>query len=257
MSGFEASTHGVMLDAMEGYANARRVALFLDLDGTLCPFCVDPQAVRLTAGQHCVLERLYDLLDGALCVLSGRSLQDLCRVFDGMRLGLIGGHGAEGLTALGSSEDQRQLLHAEQAMLKLSDPDAGIWIERKPHACALHYRASPQRGPALGAQMRELVAPLFALRLLEGDCVYEVLPSGVGKGTLYRRVGDRAGLAQPVELALRRHQPRVDDAVAQRRPIAADRRVEPLPTVGIDGIVEAIDPLDIGTEARLSPEIEG
>lgn len=50
---------------------------------------------------------------------------------------------------------------------------------------------------------------------------------------------------------------RLQGAIGQARPIAADRLVEPLAAAGLDPVVDAVDPLDVGPELRLTAKIEG
>src|SRR5205823_14435522 len=46
-------------------------------------------------------------------------------------------------------------------------------------------------------------------------------------------------------------------AIGKTRPVAADGGVEGIAAPGIDGIVDRIDPFDVGAEARLAGEVEG
>jgi hypothetical protein len=68
-------------------------ALFIDLDGTLCPFRDDPSKVELDEAQRAVLGVLQQRLDGAICVISGRTAEDLQRLLEGLEIERIGDHG--------------------------------------------------------------------------------------------------------------------------------------------------------------------
>ena len=52
-------------------------ALFLDFDGTLVDFQDNPDAVRLSRGQSACLVKVAEALNGAMALISGRSLPDL------------------------------------------------------------------------------------------------------------------------------------------------------------------------------------
>src|SRR6266571_9051279 len=74
-------------------------------------------------------------------------------------------------------------------------------------------------------------------------------------GSLHDEIGGR--LVAPADL---RADPGVaghERAVAQPRPIVAHRGIERIAPARIDGVIDAIDPFDIGAEARLPGEIEG
>ncbi|HYP80779.1 MAG TPA: trehalose-phosphatase, partial [Steroidobacteraceae bacterium] len=58
-----------------------RIGLFLDVDGTLLEFAPRPEEVRVDAATRTLLFRLQGLLQGALALVSGRSLQQLDELF--------------------------------------------------------------------------------------------------------------------------------------------------------------------------------
>src|SRR6185437_7704935 len=49
---------------------------------------------------------------------------------------------------------------------------------------------------------------------------------------------------------------RLQRAVAQIGPVAADGGIKGIAAPGVDGVVDSVDPFDIGTEAGLAGEIE-
>src|SRR6185437_16169723 len=74
-------------------------------------------------------------------------------------------------------------------------------------------------------------------------------------GTLDHEIG--GGLARVDEL---RPDPRVaglECAVGEARPVATDRGIKAIAAPRIDGVVDPVDPFDIGPEARLAGEVEG
>src|ERR1700748_857903 len=70
-------------------------ALFLDIDGTLLDIARTPDAVVVPTELQLALVRLYDVLEGALAFVSGRSLVTIDRLFAPLRTAAIGCHGAE------------------------------------------------------------------------------------------------------------------------------------------------------------------
>src|SRR2546422_7701298 len=71
------------------------LAFLLDIDGTILDIAATPPEVRVPNGLPETLARLDRLSGEALALVSGRSLQDIDRVFAPLRLAAIGGHGAE------------------------------------------------------------------------------------------------------------------------------------------------------------------
>ena len=74
---------------------AADIALFLDVDGTLLEIAPEPEAVQVPAGLRRILERLQSATGGALALVSGRSLDQLDRLFSPLRLSAAGLHGLE------------------------------------------------------------------------------------------------------------------------------------------------------------------
>src|SRR5262245_33620494 len=85
------------LPAAPGWIELARVprALFLDIDGTLVEFELHPDLVKATRSLIVLLEEVADALNGALALLSGRSLTDIDRVFAPWQPHAAGVHGAE------------------------------------------------------------------------------------------------------------------------------------------------------------------
>lgn len=163
-------------------------SLFLDLDGTLCPLVDDPAKVRLSVAQGRLLTRLHDLLGGALCVLSGRSLADLERIFAGLPVHLVGAHGAEApdFPPVDLAAADAELRRLRAPLEELLHGHAGVWLEDKGHALALHYRQRPELGEPLARELRALAADASGLRLMHGNHVIELLPRAVSKGEALR-----------------------------------------------------------------------
>ena len=71
------------------------LALFLDVDGTLLDLAARPDEVVTPAGLVTTLARAERKLAGALALISGRSIDELDRLFAPLRLRASGVHGAE------------------------------------------------------------------------------------------------------------------------------------------------------------------
>ena len=80
-----------------------RIALFLDLDGTLIEIAPRPGDVAVPPGLLDLLDNLHSRLGGALAVVSGRPLDSIDRLLAPLHLPAAGTHGAELRDAAGAS----------------------------------------------------------------------------------------------------------------------------------------------------------
>jgi len=162
------------------------MALFLDFDGTLVDLAPRPEAVRVADGVVDGLTRLQDMLGGALAVISGRPIAEIDHFLDPLRLPAAGLHGLEHRTALGADVIRdaptgaiETLKSALEASGLLAD---GVFLENKGVALAVHYRANPAREAQVRSAMRDAVARLDDLHLVEGKMVIEAKPATSDKG---------------------------------------------------------------------------
>src|SRR5215468_10789047 len=76
-------------------ADLASLALFVDIDGTLLDIASRPDAVVVDVALREMLLALHARLDGALALLSGRSLEDIDGLLDLPAFAAAGLHGAE------------------------------------------------------------------------------------------------------------------------------------------------------------------
>jgi trehalose 6-phosphate phosphatase len=161
-----------------------RCALFLDFDGTLVDIAPSPDAVVVEQGLTDALSALVRRLGGAVAVISGRPLAQIDRWLAPLVLPAAGVHGAERRRADGRVErlSLASLDAVAQAAQRLADAHAGLLVERKSTAVALHYRLAPELEAVCVATMTAAAARDPALHAMRGKMVIEVLPHGVSKG---------------------------------------------------------------------------
>src|ERR1041385_3866259 len=70
-------------------------AILLDIDGTLLDLMPTPREVWVPPGLAKTLNRLLVKTNGALAMVSGRSLNDIDLIFAPDQFPVVGGHGAE------------------------------------------------------------------------------------------------------------------------------------------------------------------
>ena len=177
-------------------------ALFADFDGTLAALAPDPDAVRLSPARGARLVALAGRLGGALCVLSGRSLADLAARVPAA-LWRAGGHGRDVAppgVAAGTSAPMPATLKSALAAVLAGFPDARL--EDKGAVGAVHYRAAPGIGTALGEALAPVAEALDGYELKAGKMVWELRPAGHDKGSALTRLMRRPPFAgrRPVML---------------------------------------------------------
>ena len=160
-------------------------ALFLDFDGTLADLAPQPEAVRVVDGLVSLLRLLSSHIDGALAIVSGRRLTDLDDFLQPLKLPTAAEHGAQRRLSDGQliSMPPPDLRRAVKAATALAIEHAGLRVEIKNAAVALHYRHAPELEMLCRQAMTEAVAASTGVELLKGKFVFEIKPAGVSKGT--------------------------------------------------------------------------
>ena len=166
--------------------NLDAISLFMDLDGTIAPLEMTPQAVGPDASRRRLLDRLLARLGGRLAVVSGRTLADLDRVLEGRIPALGAVHGLMRRSADGRVHDgvePKRTAEALSAFHALAAGDPALLVEDKGAAAALHYR----RHPEVESTARDLAVRLserLGLILQQGDMVVELREPGPDKGVV-------------------------------------------------------------------------
>jgi trehalose 6-phosphate phosphatase len=163
------------------------IALFLDVDGTLLDIAPLPDAVKVPEGLCNTLSALYRALDGALAIVSGRSIRQIDQLFKPLVLPATGEHGFE----------MRRIPH--EKIERLQPPTAlnllrpgvnelmkhmpGVLPEYKGSTIALHYRQIPAQADALRRAIDSMLAAYSEDYVIQtGKMVFEIKPRGVDKG---------------------------------------------------------------------------
>lgn len=178
--------HGAVpfpIDDLKRAFAARELAVFLDVDGTLLEIAQRPDAVRVSTALRGLLERLLAENQGAIALVSGRTLDDLDRLFAPLKLPAAGLHGLQRRDAAGRihRQDHSGDLHSIRRVLSES-AYAGILIEDKGSAMVVHYRMRPE----LESQSRSLAYAAASAggagwQVVPGKMSFEIRVSGFGK----------------------------------------------------------------------------
>lgn len=178
--------HHLVREAETG--GAGRLALFLDVDGTLLEIAETPDQVIVEPRVPQVLGQLHSQLDGALALVSGRSIGQLDGLFSPTKLPCAGGHGSERRDARGHvhrltscAGGRLDRVRAQVAQFAAAHP--GVLLEDKRFALALHYRRRPELAAAVNALMSRARAELGPdFRAQRGVLVHELVPADATKG---------------------------------------------------------------------------
>jgi trehalose 6-phosphate phosphatase len=169
-------------------------AILLDIDGTLLDLMPTPREVWVPPGLAKTLDRLLVRTNGALALVSGRSLNDIDLIFAPEQFPVVGGHGAEmridpenESVASHAPPMDKELKRRLAAIAKLSP---GILLEDKGYSLALHYRLAPHAEKAIYAAVSLIRAdlPNAPIEVLPGKCVCEIKHSGFTKATGVREL---------------------------------------------------------------------
>ena len=174
----------------ERLRSAKRLALFLDFDGTLAPFRVRPEAVSLSDSTRRALRRLVRQPRVRLFILSGRRRADVKNRVRVAGISYLGLHGWEGPTTAAPNGLTSRLLRQAKRQLQHSLAGLrGVWVEQKGAIFAVHCRGTTVRAARhAGSLVSQVVKPFKPyLRVLSGNKVWEVVPLELeGKGAAAR-----------------------------------------------------------------------
>ncbi len=194
-----AKSGGDLLAAPAGIVpDLSRTALLLDIDGTLLELAPTPRDVVVPPNLGAVLQMLHERLDGALALVSGRSLTDIDVIFAPLQFPAVGGHGAEMRLSVESeavaSRAPPMDNDLKRRFIAISQLSPGILYEDKGYSIALHYRLAPQFEKTIYEAVSAIRAdlPQAPIEVLPGKFVCEIKPAGFTKATGVRELMNHA-----------------------------------------------------------------
>jgi trehalose 6-phosphate synthase/phosphatase len=180
-------------------ASQKRIALFLDYDGTLREIERDPSAAKPNAGVRELLEALRDRPNLGVTLISGRTSDDLDAWLGEYPFALIAEHGAA-VRRAGTKEWERldrgvsyAWMNEVLKILRLYEQSTpGSFVEEKETSLVWHYRTTD---PEFGAwKAHQLAAELGALvanepvEIRQGRKIIEATAATISKGEAVRRL---------------------------------------------------------------------
>ena len=160
----------------------KRLAVFLDFDGTLAPVVDRPDMAALSDSMRRTVGALAERCP--VIVISGRDRKDVHERVGLDNLVYAGSHGFDiawpdnGTEPLADCTKFRDLLaEVGEALERKLGPVDGVIIEPKSCSVAVHYRLTNEAGAvAVKAAVEGLLANHPRLRGVSGKKVYEILP---------------------------------------------------------------------------------
>lgn len=155
----------------------RRHALFLDLDGTLVEIAARPEDVVAGDALRTMLRDVATRMDGAVALLTGRTIESAEEVLGGCIEAIAGLHGFERRFNGATTRAEGDLSGVKAALVTARSfhqtGNLPARIEDKRAGFALHYRDNPEAGPIV-RNVAQMIAEQHGLAVIEGKMVAEL-----------------------------------------------------------------------------------
>ncbi|MFW5973747.1 MAG: trehalose-phosphatase, partial [Bacteroidota bacterium] len=170
------------IDEIAQRIEARRLALFLDYDGTLTPIVTRPEDADLSRSMRQLLETIAKR--AFVAIVSGRDLGDVQDMVGLENLHYAGSHGFDIAGPDGMRMQQKDALEAlpdldaaEEELKDRLEEIGGARIERKHFAIAVHYREAAEKDIGrIEAAVNDVVEAHAELRKKDGKKIFELQP---------------------------------------------------------------------------------
>jgi len=135
--------------------------LFLEFDGTLVDLPATPDSVPRDAGLIALLADTWQLLSGALAIVSARQIHKIDTLLSPLRVPVAGIHGFERRAGNGITyrplHDASRLCTLRDQLAEFVLQQPGLVLEDKTAAVAVHYRKAPRLATVVAGYMRDLL----------------------------------------------------------------------------------------------------
>jgi trehalose 6-phosphate phosphatase len=183
-------------DCRESPVSEPSWSLFFDFDGTLVDIAGRPDAVSVPPELGAMLSQLANRVGGALAIITGRRISEIDGMLSPFRLDVAGVHGAELRIArdITGSHPSNEKLSRVIKQIYQRFAKAGLLVENKQFAVAVHWRLQPSYEPAVLSFMADAANALGeGYRVQLGKAVAEIVPASSSKSKVIESI-----LAMPV-----------------------------------------------------------
>ncbi|MEK6198679.1 trehalose-phosphatase [Psychrobacter sp. P11G5] len=179
-------------------SHQRDYCLFLDIDGTLADFTLDPKDSIIPNATLLLLQRIQNY-GVQVAIVTGRSLAEAKQMLSPLQLPIAATHGLEIAlngsfnSAIGKKNDNNvastahvdnaELTAIRQIISQYSTSYSDLTIENKPYSVALHFRKNPTLANVAHTIMLKTLSNYANWTLKQGKYVWEIVPKGADKGT--------------------------------------------------------------------------
>jgi len=190
-------TENIIAGVLKDYSEAKKRIFFIDYDGTLTGFKIDPQKASPDESLFKLLDRLNETEENDIYLISGRDKETFGRWFLHKKYNMIVEHG---VWISEKGEEFRMLENVKKDWMEkiypvlesFVDRTPGSFIEEKNYSLAWHYRnTDPDFGANRAAELNTVLTSLIGnddISVLSGNKVMEIKSSNVNKGRAAMRV---------------------------------------------------------------------
>ena len=182
---------------LQDYHKAKKRLIFIDYDGTLTGFKIDPQKASPDKELYNLLDQLNEKEGNDIYLISGRDKETFARWFLPKKYNMIVEHG---VWISEQGEEFRMLENVKKDWMEkiypvlesFVDRTPGSFIEEKNYSLAWHYRnTDPDFGVNRATELNTVLTSLIGnddISVLNGNKVMEIKSSNVNKGRAAMRV---------------------------------------------------------------------
>ena len=190
-------TENIITGVLKNYSEAKKRVFFIDYDGTLTGFKIDPQKASPDESLFKLLDQLNEKEENDIYLISGRDKETFGRWFMHKKYNMIVEHG---VWISEQGEEFRMLEKVKKDWMgkiypvleSFVDRTPGSFIEEKNYSLAWHYRnTDPDFGANRATELNTVLTSLIGnddISVLNGNKVMEIKSSNVNKGRAAMRV---------------------------------------------------------------------
>ncbi|MGE8643378.1 trehalose-phosphatase [Acinetobacter vivianii] len=172
-------------------SNYNKPCLFLDIDGTLADFQLDPNDCFIPAKTLNTLEKIISNKIPVVAI-TGRDIDSARKLFESLDLPIAALHGLDIYLGkekkLHASKNFLEISYIYNMLTKACIPYPDLLIENKKSSIALHYRKAPALESIAKKIILESQQVFPNLKLIQGKFVYELIPAQANKGLAIEEV---------------------------------------------------------------------
>ncbi|MGB5270151.1 MAG: bifunctional alpha,alpha-trehalose-phosphate synthase (UDP-forming)/trehalose-phosphatase [Eudoraea sp.] len=190
-------TETLLKGVLQDYQKAKKKLFFIDYEGTLAGFKIDPQKASPDKELYDLLDQLSEKEGNDIYLISGRDKETFARWFLPKKYNMIVEHG---VWISEQGEEFRMLENVKKDWMEkiypvlesFVDRTPGSFIEEKNYSLAWHYRnTDPDFGANRATELNTVLTSLIGnddISVLNGNKVMEIKSSNVNKGRAAMRV---------------------------------------------------------------------